>query len=142
MQTSWSLPLVQHPAYGGDGNTPERPYVPPLGGAPVSVVCAPAAALLRAARRAGTVNMVLCYTRCHELDHGPECAVYATQCGHRLGQANVQTDGTLTPGLDVVGSAKDRWRRCHTPRTHKAKPVVRILSAPIAKKDLRFLVSP
>ena len=51
MQKSGRLPIVQHPAHGGDGGTPQRPCVPTPAGAPVGAVSTQTATLLHAARR-------------------------------------------------------------------------------------------
>ncbi len=52
LQRPGSLPLVHHPAHGGDSSAPERSRIPPPAGAPVGAVGSQAASLLHAARRA------------------------------------------------------------------------------------------
>ena len=47
------VPLLQHPAHGGDGGAPHRPRFPASAGAPVGAICAETLALLHAARRGG-----------------------------------------------------------------------------------------
>ena len=52
------MPVVQHPAHGGDGGAPDGPCLLALGGASVGAVCAQAAGLLHAARRGGAQHGV------------------------------------------------------------------------------------
>ena len=72
-----ALPLVHHPADGGDGGTPERPRFPPPAGAPVGAVGAKAAALLHAARRGGAEHGAAHFLA----GHWPKPAIPQPRCG-------------------------------------------------------------
>jgi pyruvate dehydrogenase E2 component (dihydrolipoamide acetyltransferase) len=91
LQRPGSLPLVHHPAHGGDSSAPERSRIPPPAGAPVGALRAQAASVLHAARRSGAEHGAAHLSagdRTNSADPQPRCGPYgqgrpAHRC-HRL----------------------------------------------------------